>query len=206
MQSKRLFKAAVFVLALTFGQVAGDNAKAAEGDPGQFIQQLASQAIKVLSSPDGSLQEREDKFRALLRDDFAMHQIGRFVVGPYWRRMSPEQRQTYMKLFGEWVLKTYSIRLGGYSGEEFHVINTTPAGKRDVLVKTKINRTGTNGLNATWRVRKTDDGYKIIDIYVEGVSMAITQRSEFESILRRHGIDGLISMLQSRVEKLSAAS
>lgn len=79
MQTKRLFQAAVFVLALTVGHAANSNAKAAEGDPGQFIQQLASQAIKVLSSPDGSLQEREDKFRALLRDDFAM-QIGRAHV------------------------------------------------------------------------------------------------------------------------------
>ena len=113
MQTKRLFQATVLVFALSFGHAASDSAQATESGPSQFIQQLASQAIKVLSSPNGSLREREDKFRNLLRDDFAMQQIGRFVVGPYWRRMTPDQRRTYMKLFGEWVLKTSSIRLGG---------------------------------------------------------------------------------------------
>jgi len=207
MKNIRILQAAVLVLALTFGQSAIAESKAADGDPGVFIEQLASQAIKVLSSSKGSLQEREDKFRSLLRNDFAMNDIGRFVVGTYWRRMSPEQRSDYLKLFGEWVLKTYSVRLGGYSGEQFQVLNTTPAGQHDVLVKTRINKSGGgNGFNASWRVRKLDGHYKIIDIYVEGVSMAITQRSEFESILQRHGIDGLIGMLKDKVQKLSAAS
>jgi phospholipid transport system substrate-binding protein len=206
MNTNRILQVTALVFALTLGHTATAESQAVAGDPGIFIEQLASQAIKVLSSSSGSLHEREEKFRDMLRDDFAMDQIGQFVVGTYWRRMSPEQRETYMKLFGEWVLKTYSVRLGGYSGEQFRVLNTTPAGQRDVLVKTRINKTGGDGFNATWRVRKAGERYKIIDIYVEGVSMAITQRSEFESILQRHGVDGLIGMLRDKVQKLSAPS
>jgi len=206
MKTNRILQVAAFVFALTFGHTATAESQAAAGDPGVFIEQLASQAIKVLSSSSGSLREREEKFRDILRDDFAMDQIGQFVVGTYWRRMSPEQRDTYMKLFGEWVLKTYSVRLGGYSGEQFQVVKTTPAVVRDVLVKTRISKTADDAFNATWRVRKSGERYKIIDIYVEGVSMAITQRSEFESILQRHGVDGLIGMLRDKVQKLSAAS
>lgn len=206
MNTNRILQATVLVFTLALAHTATAESKAAAGDPGNFIEQLASQAIKVLSSRDGSLHEREAKFRDMLRDDFAMDQIGQFVVGTYWRRMSDEQRDTYMKLFGEWVLKTYSVRLGGYSGEQFQVLNTTPAGQRDVLVKTRISKTGGEGFNATWRVRKAGERYKIIDIYVEGVSMAITQRSEFESILQRHGVDGLIGMLKDKVQKMSSAS
>ncbi len=175
-------------------------------DPIIFIQKLADQAINVLSTENGSLKDREDRFRDLLRDDFAMDKIGRFVVGGYWRKMSDKQRDTYQKLFSEWVLKTYSARLGGYSGEQFKVIKKSPAGKRDVIVHTRIEQTAGNAFNANWRVRKLGERYKIIDIYVEGVSMAVTQRSEFETILRRHGVDGLISQLRNRLEKLSTAS
>lgn len=206
MNTYRILQATVLVFTLALGHTAAAESQAAGGNPGIFIEQLASQAIKVLSSPNGSIQEREQKFRDMLRDDFALEQIGQFVVGIYWRRMSPEQRETYMKLFGEWVLKTYSVRLGGYSGEQFQVLNTTPTGQRDVLVKTRITKGSADGFNATWRVRKDGDRYKIIDIYVEGVSMAITQRSEFESILKRHGIDGLIGMLREKLETLSAPS
>lgn len=206
MKNIRILPAAVLIFGLVLGQTATAESKTAAGNPEVFIEQLASQAIKVLSSPNGSLKEREDKFRTLLRDDFAMKDIGRFVVGTYWRRMNPAQREEYLKLFSEWVLKTYSIRLGGYSGEQFKVLSTSPAGQRDVLVKTRIDKSGGNGFNASWRVRKIDGGYKIIDIYVEGVSMAITQRSEFESILQRQGIDGLIGMLKDKMKNMSQPS
>jgi phospholipid transport system substrate-binding protein len=199
----RILNTVVLVLTLSIAHGAAAQTKA---DPGTFIQQLASQAIQVLSSPNGSLHERESKFRDMLRDDFAMEQIGQFVAGGYWRRMSPAQKESYQKLFGEWVLKTYAVRLGGYTGEQFQVTKTTPAGERDVIVHTRINKSGGNGFNANWRVREEGGRYKIIDIYVEGVSMVITQRSEFDSIFKRHGIDGMISMLRDRVAKLSAAS
>ena len=175
-------------------------------DPSYFIKNLADQAIQVLSTPDGSLRQREDKFRELLRNDFAMDKIGRFVVGGYWRKMNEIQRVRYQKLFSRWVLRTYSVRLGGYSGESFRVIRTTEAGRRDVIVHTRIEREGRNGFDANWRVRRVGERLKIIDIYVEGISMAVTQRSEFESILRKHGIDGLLSRLQDRLAQLSEAS
>jgi phospholipid transport system substrate-binding protein len=206
MSKRRIIHALALVLGLSLGQTAVAQSQAAAGDPGIFIEQLASQAIKVLSSPNGSLREREERFRDLLRDDFAMEQIARFVAGPYWRKMSTAQKDSYEKLFSEWVLKTYAVRLGGYSGEQFQVLKSTPAGERDVIVYTRISKSGGNGFDANWRVRRAGDRYKIIDIYVEGVSMAITQRSEFDSIFRRQGVDGLIGMLRDKVTKLSNSS
>ena len=203
-----LRRTAKLTIAVLFVSAAGlsDAATARSPNPVNFIQNLADQAIRVLSSRDGTLQEREDKFRTILRDDFAMERIGRFVVGAYWRKMNADQKKTYQKLFSEWVLKTYSTRLGGYSGEQFTVLRTAPASKRDTIVYTRIEKPGGGGFNCNWRVRKVGDRYKIIDIYVEGVSMAITQRSEFDSVLRKRGIDGLIGLIRDRLIKLSAAS
>jgi phospholipid transport system substrate-binding protein len=120
--------------------------------------------------------------------------------------MSPAQRDAYQKLFAEWVLKTYSVRLGGYSGERFQVIKSTPAGEKDVIVYTRINKSGGDGFNANWRVRQTGDRYKIIDINVEGVSKVFTQRSEIVSNCKRHGVDGMIQILRDKVAKLSTQS
>lgn len=176
-------------------------------EPARFIEGLASQALKVLTASHGTLAEREDTFRKLLRDDFAMDKIGRFVVGPHWRTMTPQQQAEYQELFAEWVLKTYSARLGGYSGEQFTVLRTSDAGRRDVIVHTRITKSdAASGLSVDWRVRKLDDKFRIIDIYVEGVSMAVTQRSEFDSIVRRHGVDGLISLIRERLAKLDTAN
>lgn len=198
--------ASVLLVAASATHGIAANSRSNSPDPAHFIKNLADQAIQVLSTPNGSLQQREDKFRELLRDDFAMDKIGRFVVGAYWRKMNETQQARYKKLFSEWVLKTYSVRLGGYSGERFRVVRTTDAGRHDVIVHTRIEREGGNGFNANWRVRRVGDRLKIIDIYVEGISMAVTQRSEFESILRKDGIDGLLSKLQDRLAQLSDAS
>lgn len=198
--------AAALMAAVGLSFPATADSRGQTADPIIFIQKLADQAINVLSTQNGSLKDREDKFRSLLRDDFAMDKIGRFVAGGFWRKMNEDQRQTYQKLFSEWVLKTYSARLGGYSGEQFKVIKKSAAGKRDVIVHTRIQQNAGNAFNANWRVRKLGERYKIIDIYVEGVSMAVTQRSEFDAILRKHGIEGLIGQLRDRLAKLSTAS
>ncbi len=198
--------ASLLLITASATHAAAASSDSSAADPSHFIKNLADQAIQVLSTPNGSLRQREDKFRELLRNDFAMDKIGRFVVGGYWRKMDETQRARYQKLFSQWVLRTYSVRLGGYAGENFRVIKTTDAGRRDVIVHTRIEREGGNGFDANWRVRRVDDRLKIIDIYVEGISMAVTQRSEFESILRKHGIDGLLSRLQDRLAQLSEAS
>lgn len=197
---------ALLVSIIGISQAAVAETKAQNADAAIFIQSLADQAIEFLSSPSESLRAREEGFRDILRDEVAMETIGRYVVGDYWGKMTAGQRKTYQKLFGEWLLKTYSVRLGGYSGESLRVVKTSKAGKRDVMVHTRIEKSAGDGFNADWRVRQMKGRNKIIDIYVDGVSMALTQRSEFDAVLRKRGIDGLIEVIRSRLTQLSLAS
>ncbi|MEQ9643124.1 MAG: ABC transporter substrate-binding protein [Alphaproteobacteria bacterium] len=171
-----------------------------------FITELANNAIGLLQRTDISLEQRETEFRKLLSHGFAMEFIGRFVLGRAWRTATPEQQQDYLAVFTEYVLKTYSRRLGGYSGEQFNVTGARAAGKKDVLVQTRIDRPSAAAIVADWRVRQFDGQYKIIDIAVEGVSMAVTQRSEFAAVVSRNGLDGLVQALRARTQRFPAAS
>jgi phospholipid transport system substrate-binding protein len=173
--------------------------------PAKFIQGLANDAIAVLRDRQGSLDEREKRFRAVLKDNFAMAKIGRFAVGTFWRQMSAYQQQQYQQLFEKWILMTYSIRFGGYSGETLNVLKTIKAGKTDVFVRTKINSSSGRALQVDWRVRNIKDHYKIIDVMIEGVSMLVTQKAEFNAVLRQRGIDGLIKVLRMQLDRLAAA-
>ena len=176
----------------------------AAADEAAFIRSLADRAIDVLSDRSISLETREARFRRLLRDGFAMRKIGRFVVGRYWRAMTPDQQGEYQALFAAWALKSYSAQLGGYAGQKFEIYRTTRAGKKDLFVRTRIARDGGAALRADWRVRNFKSGYKVIDVVVEGVSMLTTQRAEFAAVLRKHGPAGLIDALQMRVTKFPA--
>ena len=197
----------VYLVAISLGLPAQSAAMAQDGGdkPAKFIQGLADEAIAVLRDREGSLDEREKRFREVLKDDFAMKKIGRFAAGKFWRQMSADQQQQYQQLFEEWILKTYSIRFGGYSGETVNVLKTIKAGQTDVFVRTKIKSSSGRSLKVDWRVRNIKDNYKIIDVVVEGVSMLVTQKAEFGAVLRQRGIDGLIGILRSQLDRLAAA-
>lgn len=172
----------------------------------RFIRDLGERAIVLLSSHKITPDQRTAGFGDLLSSGFNLDYIGRFVLGRYWSTASAAQREAYLRLFREYVIKTYASRLRGYSGETFQVVAQRQAGPKDVIVRTRIARPGGGALiDADWRVRKFGNTPRIIDVMVEGISMAITQRQEFSSVIRRKGIDGLIADLQSKVGNVTPA-
>ena len=209
MQTRRSFflscTAVGATLAVPISLLAAVSPQAVEG-ASAFIADLASQAIKILQSSSDKIERREEKFRGLLSTGFDMPFIARFVLGKHWRKATPQQRADYQALFAEYLLKSYSRRMGGYSGETFTVAAARPAGKKDIMVKTRIVQPGGPPIKADWRVRPKNGQYKIIDIMVEGVSMAVTQRSEFNAVIRQRGIPGLLQALRARTEKFGVAS
>ena len=171
----------------------------------RHIQALGDQAIAIIQRSDISLAQREAAFRQILQQGFAVQAIARFVLGKHWRRATPSERSDFTELFSEFMLKSFSQRLGGYQGENFIITGARPAGKRDVLVSTRIERPSGPPVEAGWRVREVNGQYRILDVMVQGVSMAITQRDEFSSVVQREGISGLIQVLRAKTQRLSVA-
>ncbi len=196
-----------FVYALLGTGVFYTPGQAATGSsPSDFIRYLGEQAVAVLQQPGLTLEQREARFRELLGTGFDMNTIGRLVMGNDWRKASPEQQADYLELFNEYILRAYSARFGGYAGERLSVIAERPAGQEDVLVTTRIDRPSGPPINADWRVRVIKDQYRIIDVMVEGISMVMTQRSEFATVINKSGVDGLIEILRARNDKLGATA
>ena len=176
------------------------------GAAASFIQTLGNRAIQTLQQDDLSMAQREQVFRRLLTEGFALDLIGRFAMGRHWRTATPAQRSDYATLFSVYILKSYSKRLGGYAGETMAVTGTRDAGKRDILVQTKISRPSGPPLEAGWRVRDIKGSLKIVDILVEGISMALTQRQEFAAVISQRGVNGLIVALRARADEMSATA
>ena len=181
-------------------------ARAAVNDAAIFINQLGIQAIKTLRATDLTLDQREAKFRSLLSRGFDLHFMGRFVLGRYWRAATADQKSDYLTLYGEYLLQTYTARLGGYTDDSFTVTGARQASEKDVVVSTRLVRPSGLVIAADWRVRVFDGKFRIIDVMVEGISMAVTQRSEFAAVVRRDGIEGLLAILRARTTKFSATA
>jgi phospholipid transport system substrate-binding protein len=158
-------------------------------DPSALISSLVGEAIANITDRQQAESDREMKFRALLETGFDIPRISRFVLGRYWNAASDEQRQRFASLFEEWVVRTYSARFKEYSGEVIRVIGTRAESEISTVVTSQF--TSTNGAppaKVEWHVRKQADGsFKIIDVSVEGISMALTQRDEIASVADRNG-------------------
>ena len=194
--SRRVFVFSMVVLSIGFGDFAA--AAVPPGAASQFIRVLGDEAVATLRAPGFAEEAREARIRALVSEGFDLSYIGRFALGRYWRQATAEQRSEYLQIFGEYLLKTYMERFGGYADVTMAVISERPAGTKDVVVSTQIVRPNGRSFAADWRVRTTDGRYRIIDVMVEGVSMVVTQRSEFAAVIQRRGIQGLIDDLRVR--------
>lgn len=168
-----------------------------------FMNQLVKDAGAALAAKGQTLEQREQKFRTLLRDGFDMEFIARVALGRRWKTLAEAEQKTYTELFSQFVLRTYAPRLGGFDPARFQVTDASPKGKRDMLVQTDIAQDGGNAVKAGWRIRLVDGQHKIVDIIVEGISMTLNQRSEFGSVVQKEGVSGLMEMLRARTERLS---
>jgi phospholipid transport system substrate-binding protein len=175
-------------------------AQSADSGAGAFIQKLGNEAINSFANKSQPKPAALAKFKQLLNDGFDVPYIGRWVLGRYWNQASPEQQTEYQRLFEQLIVKTYAERFVEYSGETFKITGTRPEGETDTMVTTQVIRPAGPPVAVDWRVRKRDGGYKIIDVVVEGVSMGVTQRQEFASVIQSNGgkIDGLIQALRQK--------
>jgi phospholipid transport system substrate-binding protein len=190
-----------FLLALVLAAAFSINAVAQQdqADTEKFIASLGDRALQVLVVDSQSEAEREDAFRGLLSEGFDLRLISRYALGRYWRRATKEQRAEYAKLFEDFIVETYVARLSEYSGETLKVVSSRPD-DQDTIVHSEIVRDGRPPIRVDWRVRNGDEQLKIIDVVVEGVSMLLTQRDEFASVIQRSGgnVEGLLARLREK--------
>ena len=202
--NRKMFLQRVVLPVLFAALIAASNAALASSqDAAQFVHRLGNQTIETLRASELSLDQREDRVRDLLIQGFDIPFIGRFVIGRYWRVATPDQRGDYLALYSKFFLQTYVSRIGDYAGETFAVTDARAASAKDFVVRTRINRAGGRAFITDWRVRNIDGRYRVIDIMVEGISMAVTQRSEFASVARRGGLESLLTSLRARTTKIS---
>ncbi len=167
-------------------------------DARSFIATLGEQAIQVLG-PGVPVAQRQARFRELFRDDFDLAGIGQFVLGRYWRIATPQEQQEFLALFQEYLVRAYSARLGEYGGEPFRVTGVRANGNETVVTSEIVRRNG-SPITVDWYLIG-GGALKITDVYVGGVSMKVTQRDEFASVIQRNGgqVGALIAQLRQKL-------
>ncbi len=171
-------------------------AKAA-GDPSKLIESVAAEVIQLVKSkPAGP--EREAGIRQVLEKSFDLPYMARAALATHWDQTTPEQRDRFLKAVIAAEAKAYSDRFGQYGGQTLTTGKVFQRKNGVSIVESKLNQANGQPIKIEWEVR----GDRITDVKIEGVSMVMTRRADFNSYIQNHGgkVEPLIAELESKAK------
>ena len=200
----------LFVMAFVLQSLRAD---AAETPSEIFVQQNIDKGFAILNDTSLALQERENRFRALLRSFVDVKRVAIFALGPYARGASDKQIDGFVSAFADYFTNMFHFDLHqNLGGQTIAVTGSTVRAADDVIVTASVVGADTSSgagmpMSLAFRVRKNAAGNDtIVDVLIGGISMALTERDEFSSYLQQHGgnIDMLAAVLEARATQQQA--
>lgn len=164
-------------------------------DPGPFVDTLADEGFTVLRS--GSKATSRTQFRTLLSQYFAVDQIGDRLIRRWRPKITPAQYAAYKAAFPNFIIGSYSDRLFDYARADLKVVRAVPQGT-SAAVMTQVTKPGSSPINAVWTVDRIGGGYKVTNLTVAGVNLAVTQAADFDAYIQRNGFDKLVAFMKAR--------
>ena len=194
------FPRLLLLLCLT---VPGLPALAQEAGPEELVRKVTTDVLEAVQK-DKQLQAGDRRKALALAEETILplvdfEEATRLAVARGWRTATPEQRKQLVTEFRKMLVRIYSNAIGVYQGQTMRVLPLKMApGATEVTVRNQYIRPGKPPASVDYAMRKSDSGWKIVDITAEGISLVLTYRSEFEQIVQQAGIDGLIKRLAEK--------
>ncbi len=189
------------------------NVRGAEIPPDQLVKTTIDEVLTIVEQDKAIQGGDQGKILALVEARILPHfdftRMTRLALGKYWRQATPEQQRTLEKEFRTLLVRSYTSAISPetYSKYKGYSVAYLPLhmqpGDAEVTVRTRISRPDAQPIPVDYDLAKAQDGWKVYDVAVDGVSLVINYRNSFAVIVRDHGIDGLIRVL---VEKNRTAS
>lgn len=178
-------------------------ALAQEQSPEAFVKKLTDEVMAAIKSDKQLAAGDRQRAMKLAEEKILPHidfdEATRLAVGRAWSQATPEQKKKLVSEFRSMLVRTYSNAIEAYQGQEMRVLpSRNKPGDPEATVRNQYIRPGGKPVQLDYQMRKTDKGWKIYDITVEGISLVLTYRSEFDAVVKQEGINGLIKRLSEK--------
>ena len=184
---------------------------AQEQKPDELVKQVTEDVMKAIQSDKQLAAGDKQKALRLAEEKILPHvdfdEATRLAVGRSWREASAEQKKQLTGEFRRMLLRTYSNAISAYQGQQMKVLPLhMKAGETDVAVRNQYIKPGQKPVQVDYQMHKVGNDWKIYDIIVEGVSLVLTYRSEFDQVVKESGVDGLIKRIAAKNEPAAVGS
>lgn len=168
----------------------------------KFVQDVTAEGISDIINANVSQAEKDARFAKLFNNALDLDFIGQFVLGRNWKTATPEQRKEFISVYRQLNVSTWSKRFDEFKGKNFVFNGTSPSNsKGQIFVNSAVPMDQGEPAKVVWRVREQNGQYKVVDIIIENVSLAITARNEYAAFIKNNpgGLDALIANLKSKI-------
>ncbi len=201
---KTLF-ALAFALILPLAAPLGANAQSNDGSPEGLVRQVTTDVLDAIKSDAGLQAGDKQKALALAEKKVLPHldfnEMTRLAAGRSWNTAPPEQRERLVAAFRAMLVRTYANAIDVYRGQTMMVEPArVPTSATEATVRNRYVSPGRRPTPVEYTMRKGAEGWKIYDIVVDGISLVLTYRSQFEETARNSGMEGLIAQLQDKTK------
>jgi phospholipid transport system substrate-binding protein len=191
------------VLCLAVGAAAAFATVAASAaEPAQLIQSTATEVIEIIKATTPG-PARQAAIQRVLQTNFDLPYMGQQALGANWAKANEAQRARFLKAAESAEARAYSERFGQYAGQTLTVGKVTNRPNGVFIVDSQLSQSNGQPIKLQWEVRDAGQGPRIVDVKVEGVSMVMTRRSDFNSYIQNNGgtVDPLINELEARAAR-----
>ncbi|WP_421707182.1 MlaC/ttg2D family ABC transporter substrate-binding protein [Algihabitans sp.] len=200
----RQLGSAVFVVAFIVAGPLSVAASAQAETPTEFLKDFSNTALTELTGNDLSQDELEARFGSLLEEGFDVPAVSQFILARFWRSASEQERADFIVVFKDYLAQRFLPLFSGASDVELRFGEAQPLQGRDDLFEVPVSfqpADGGEAVRTIWRVRGQTSNFKILDVRAEGVSLAVTLRDEYTSVIRQQGsVAGLVQELRRLID------
>ncbi len=171
------------------------------GEPLEVIKVSADRAIQILKDPQLQAKEKKkeriQRLKEIANPLFDFEEMARRSLGPHWRRRSPQEQKEFVKLFRDFVEKTYSNNVDLYAGERIVMGKENIDNDYAQVDSSFVNPKGEE-FSVVFRLRRTEGKWKVYDAVVENISIVNNYRSQFDRVISKSSFEELIRLLKEK--------
>ncbi len=171
--------------------------------PTARVKDSVDKVITVLKDKSLDREESWARIGLVINDSFDFRSMSQSVLATNWKKATPEERQQFVVFFSQYLEDTYRTKIQAYTNQKVEYVGETIRGKRAV-VETLIITDSTN-IPVNYKLKNNDGNWFAYDVVIEGVSLVSNYRSTFAAIVKNDGMDGLLSDIQTRINKYKAS-
>ncbi len=146
---------------------------------------------------------RYEALDPVLRETFDFTRMARVSTGRHWRGLDAEQQTAFIELFTRMSVATFADRFDGYSGQVFEIGAVEEPQPGVYIVRNRIVEPDGSSVSFDYAMQQTDGDWRIVDVFLDGtISELAVRRSEYTSVLRRSGLDGLMTALDRKIAQI----